>query len=428
MSSLFIYCILLLLYSLSSAVLAVQQQQVPFHHPSPSSSSSSSLLQTLSLKRLYYHDPQTSTLARYQKLPSGSSSAQKLETTYRIRPVIEHYAKPSKASIEYLLQSQHSTTRWQTVPLAYTKMELVWDLSPDVTNCETVLNLAKMSYDSYTVNDTFGWDADGLRGHVFGNADDSLLVIAIKGTTAGLFTGGPTGDKDKLNDNLLFSCCCARISRVWTPVCDCYQNNDYVCEEQCVEKAILKEELYYDHALDIFKDISDQYPNASLILTGHSLGGALAALVGHTFGAPAVSFEAPGERLAAKRLHLPTTPGVHTPVYHFGHTADPIFVGLCTGISSSCWYGGFAIETRCHSGKACVWDTVNEHGWKVDVRSHQIGNVIDKILLDPENFPLPRCMEQQDCIDCALWKYPDDRDSVAFTGTNISRTSLGCSI
>lgn len=63
----------------------------------------------------------------------------------------------------------------------------------------------------------------------------------------------------------------------------------------------------------------------------------MAALVGHTFGAPAVTFEAPGERLASRRLHLPYAPGAHTPVYHFGHTADPLFVGLCNGVSSACW-------------------------------------------------------------------------------------------
>lgn len=48
---------------------------------------------------------------------------------------------------------------------------------------------------------------------------------------------------------MLFSCCCARVSRVWRPVCDCYQGQDYQCDERCVEDTILKEELYYDHAL-----------------------------------------------------------------------------------------------------------------------------------------------------------------------------------
>lgn len=38
---------------------------------------------------------------------------------------------------------------------------------------------------------------------------------------------------------------------------------------------------------------------------GHSLGGGLAALVGTTFGNPVVAFESPGDKTAARRLHLP---------------------------------------------------------------------------------------------------------------------------
>lgn len=34
---------------------------------------------------------------------------------------------------------------------------------------------------------------------MFGNTDNSLLIIGFKGTTAGVFSGEPTGEKDKLN-------------------------------------------------------------------------------------------------------------------------------------------------------------------------------------------------------------------------------------
>ena len=53
------------------------------------------------------------------------------------------------------------------------------------------------------------------------------------------------------------------------------------------------------------------YPDSNIWVIGHSLGGALASLLGITFGAPVVTFEPPGERMAAQRLHLPT------PVRHF---------------------------------------------------------------------------------------------------------------
>lgn len=78
-------------------------------------------------------------------------------------------------------------------------------------------------------------------------------------------------------------------------------------------------------------NIADEYPDATIWFTGHSLGGAIASLLGQTFGLPAVTFESPGDRLASQRLHLPHAPGAqYMPIYHFGHTADPIFIGVCT--------------------------------------------------------------------------------------------------
>jgi lipase ATG15 len=60
----------------------------------------------------------------------------------------------------------------------------------------------------------------------------------------------------------------------------------------------------------------------------------LAALIGLSFGAPVVAFEAPGEKMAAKRLHLPMPPGMPTDkmgITHVYNNADPIPMGLCVG-------------------------------------------------------------------------------------------------
>ncbi|KAF9346941.1 putative lipase atg15, partial [Mortierella sp. NVP85] len=87
--------------------------------------------------------------------------------------------------------------------------------APDVTDQETLVQLAKMNYNSYTevaspgwydlegnwgVNSTFGWEKDGVRGHVFASKDNSTLIIAIKGTSAAfLGGGGSTAARDKTN-------------------------------------------------------------------------------------------------------------------------------------------------------------------------------------------------------------------------------------
>ena len=67
----------------------------------------------------------------------------------------------------------------------------------------------------------------------------------MKGTSAGIFGGGgPTAKKDKLNDNLLFSCCCARIDWTWSTVCGCYRGG-WKCHQDCLEQALIPESLFY---------------------------------------------------------------------------------------------------------------------------------------------------------------------------------------
>ncbi len=91
-----------------------------------------------------------------------------------------------------------------------------------------------------------GWepDDDGFRGYVFATEDNSTVVLTIKGTSIPLIGGGPTIEKDKLNDNLLFSCCCARVSSGWSPVCDCFRG-DWKCNQECVESALIDDSLFY---------------------------------------------------------------------------------------------------------------------------------------------------------------------------------------
>lgn len=304
-------------------------------------------------------------------------------------------------------------------------------VAPNITDKDTVISLALMASNAYvrlphtgnwrnvslpwnlTEYEGFGWDSDGLRGHVFHNEEDNIVVLSFKGTSAQGIPGAGEDEttlNDKLNDNLLFSCCCARVSYLWNTVCDCYIKSS-TCDESCLEKELIRKDRYYSAVLEIYKDVIKEYPDATIWLTGHSLGGALASLLGRTFGLPAVTFEAPGEYLATKRLHLPYPPGLPEymeGVWHFGHTADPIFMGTCNGASSSCSIAGYAMETSCHTGKVCVYDVVKDKGWHVNMLNHRIHKVIDEILTKYDE--VTPCLAPEPCVDCYNWKYWRSRD------------------
>ncbi|KAF9271718.1 putative lipase atg15 [Mortierella alpina] len=293
--------------------------------------------------------------------------------------------------------------------------------APDVTDKETILQLAKINYNSYTevtspgwydleghwtVNSTFGWEEEGVRGHVFASEDNSTLIIAIKGTSASILGGGgSTSTRDKINDNLLFSCCCAKVDRTWRPVCDC-NTDGYRCDQTCIENSVNSDDIYYNMAMAILWTVEDMYPDANVWLTGHSLGGGLSALLGLTFGVPTVTFQMPGDRLAAQRLHLPMPPAINwddMPLFHVGHTADPVFQGVCNGPTSACYFSGFAMESKCHTGRTCVYDPVSEDSWKVDIRTHRLADAIEGVYKVKET--VPECKAEEDCVDCEAWTY-----------------------
>lgn len=151
---------------------------------------------------------------------------------------------------------------------------------------------------------------------------------------------------------------------------------------------MIEKSVYYPATTDLYNNISYSYPDSNIWITGHSLGGALSALLGMTFGLPTVTFEAPGDRIAAQRLHLPLPPRKNPnespisslPITHVYNTADTIAMGECNGVTSPCATAGYAMESRCHSGKSIVYDTVGKLGWSKGIASHRIGVLVDDLL------------------------------------------------
>ncbi|KAJ6108576.1 lipase atg15 [Penicillium sp. IBT 18751x] len=312
---------------------------------------------------------------------------------------------------------------------------------PKISDRETVLTFAKMTANDYieepgtqdwhtihgqfNYSTSFGWKGDGLRGHIYSDKSNSTIVISLKGTSPALFDGAGTTTNDKVNDNLFFGCCCGQGgSYLWRQSCDC-QTATYKANLTCITEAMNDENRYYRAAIDLYSNVTEIYPDANVWLTGHSLGGAMTSLLGLTFGLPVVTFEAVPEALPAARLGLPSPPGhdprlpqrrAYTGAYHFGHTADPVYMGTCNGINSICTWGGYAMESACHTGQMCTYDTVADKGWRVGIGTHKIQNVISDVIKAYDD--VPPCAPEEECYDCVLWKFFRSNGSEITTTTS----------
>ena len=326
---------------------------------------------------------------------------------------------------------------------------------PNITDKATVISLANMAANAYVkvpgtddwedVNTgenskfnhsaAFGWEGDGLRGHIFADRDNSTIVIGLKGTTPAVFDGSGSTTRDKENDNLFFSCCCGQGGQyLWRRVCDC-NTAAYTCNNTCLLKNLRERNMYYTAAMELYGNVTEMYPDSQIWLAGHSLGGSVSSLLGLTFGLPVTTFEAPAEALAAARLGLPVPPGVRdglhqlrqfTGAYHFGHTADPIYMGTCNAATSACTLGGYAMETQCHTGKVCVYDTVDDKQWRVSASTHSIRSVIKNVIMAYDDLPTcePDSTEDDPCVDCFNWKYFESNGSeITSTSSSMSSTS-----
>lgn len=194
-----------------------------------------------------------------------------VDTSHLVTHRPSSYAAFHDARLRSMRHSQHDASLWHPAEV----------LGPDVTKRETLLSLAKMSNNAYAAGPDAGWyaidgfnmasrlysvssvclvftlfrqtvpvgwqpDEDGLRGHVFVSDDHSTVILSLKGTSAGWIIGGggPTVTKDKLNDNIMFSCCCARVGPTWSTVCGCYKGAGK-CSQECIESALKDDDLYY---------------------------------------------------------------------------------------------------------------------------------------------------------------------------------------
>lgn len=382
---------------------------------------------------------------------------------------IRRLAKRNKNDIDGLL----AHAEWLGRPAELEASDWTEDeiSAPNVTDKKTILTFAKMAANAYVTTpedpewqpvkggfnytDDFGWQQDGLRGHIFADETNSTVVIGLKGTSTWLddlpswpwpkvesdidngsgtspavFDGSETTGNDKLNDNLFGSCCCGQGGQYgWKQVCDC-MTSTYTCNSTCLVKSLRKRGHYYWAVRDLYHNVTERYPNSDVWMSGHSLGGVVSALLGLTYGLPTLTFEAFPDAMAAERLGLPTPPGYQigsiqtrakTGVHHFGHTADPIFMGSCNGAFSGCTIGGYAFQGVCHTGETCIYDTVGDLGWRVGIGTHKIVSVISDVIKKYDT--VPGCEQDVECVDCYNWKFFESNGTETTTSSSSSSTS-----
>ena len=46
---------------------------------------------------------------------------------------------------------------------------------------------------------------------------------------------------------------------------------------------------------------------------------------------------------------------------------------------SSCYNARYAMESKCHSGFKCVYDTVKERNWDINILKHPIKFIVEKV-------------------------------------------------
>ena len=222
-----------------------------------------------------------------------------------------------------------------------------------------------------------------------------------------------TSTNDKANDNLYYSCCFYKHNTIF-PECDCgntifsecncgnkINGTEKYCCASCYKSSTVYDLNYMNIADNIIKKIKEyiDFENSIVIFTGHSLGGTLASMMGLTYNKIAVAFESPGDKHYIDLVGLGDIPSDN--IYHFGHDADPLFIGNCGMTCSSL---GYYVDTKCHVGNTCLFKAKEKLGYSESILKHRIDYVINNIMPNWET-DFPECVKHDDCIDCADWVY-----------------------
>jgi lipase ATG15 len=288
-------------------------------------------------------------------------------------------------------------------------------------NYNIIKNMISMSYNAYMQQNDSNWqkvdynltsdisvNSNDIRGYLFSDETKTHNVIAIKGTSIGfipmfLNTLNSTISHDKFNDNLFFSCCFYKESKLFNDICKDDSTSKYECKKSCYKNSLDIKHNYINMLsiiIDNIKNLID-FDNSNVYFTGHSLGGFLSVILGLQYDKQVITFDSPGGKHYLDLLNLDYS-SKDTRIYHFGHNADSIMHGHCGNL---CWSLGYTIETRCRVGNSCIYDSKRKLGLYDSIRKHQLSYLINNILPHWKT-DFPECVYHEKCQEnCDKWTF-----------------------
>ena len=281
--------------------------------------------------------------------------------------------------------------------------------SSALLNYQNIYTMAQLSLKVYYEPDNpdfknISLDDTTVRAYMYSNENESEYLIAFKGTSV-LSDGSDSNTKknDKFNDNLFFSCCYYKETYIKCPI-DTRKNHGFTCNTNCYTKSLEFENNYYIIAEKIYKYISSiTKPDSKIYFTGHSLGSAMAIIVGARYNIPVITFSTPNIKHYLEMSGIKYNKRSEDNIYNFGSNSDPIFMGRCNGITSICYNFGYIMNTKCTYGYRCTYDSKTKLRLSESIYTHKLQYQIDNIIPYWEN-DFPVCIKEN-CTDCNNWNY-----------------------
>lgn len=239
-----------------------------------------------------------------------------------------------------------------------------------------IIDLLLFSKNAYQEENSEGYqftfsNSFGLKIKVF--RLNNKTIVAFKGTSISIFGWGlgENARENKIIDNALFNCC-----------------NDRECRYK--NKSLIYSYGYISDSLILIDQLKRQFPYDPIILTGHSLGGTIASIVGRISSIIAISFSSPGEKHISDLL----TSNSESKLIHIGSCNDPIFMGGCDTDTSACKLFGYDISTKCHTGKVyCIGSLIHK-----SIFFHSIETLRRLMSI----YELPTRVQVDKCTECTV--------------------------